>query len=165
MHENAKVYFLVDVSGSVCGNMKAHFAAVQQGIIESLAKDYERVYHGVITHHTSAKEAQTGYDWVNNNETGGTIVSTAYSAVEGLDNNNDETDYYIVQLTDGDNWHDDNKRTDDLVNSLAINGFRGFKYFEISNRKTQVLYQTMVKNEFVEVYRMKVGSTDIIESE
>jgi len=161
-NEYAKVYFLVDVSGSVCGNMKAHFAAIQQGVLESLNEDYDHVNYGVILHHTRAKDAVTGYDWVNDAETGGTFVSTAYVAVKELNNTDNETDHYIVQLTDGDNWFDDNKFVDNIVNSLAIDGFKGFKYFEIGNRPTQKLYTLMAENEFVDTYRMKTGCTEII---
>ena len=158
-NDHAKVLFLVDVSGSVGLAEKEHFAGIQEGIISSLTKDYTVVNHGVILHHTSARSAVTGYSWIEDNETGGTIVSTAYE--EAKKHLSDSYDLYIVQLTDGDNWADDTSTTNNIVNELAISGVRGFKYFEISGRSTQSLHTSMMKNKCVEVFRMATGSLEL----
>lgn len=160
-NEEAEVLFLVDISGSIDTNTKEHFAAIQEGIIESLKEKYDHVSHGVILHHTQAKCAVTGFGWINGAETGGTIVSSAYRKAQEYINCPD-VDYYIVQLTDGDNWADDNSNTNECINKLALSGVRGFKYFEVTDRPTQSLFDTMTRNDCVEVFRMKVGNLTVV---
>ncbi len=159
--KEAKVIFIVDVSGSVDYGMKEHFAGIQEGIISKLKDNYYDVGHLVILHHTAVVKVAGGYKWINDAETGGTIVSSGYKEAEKR-MTRDDCDYYIVQLTDGDNWADDTPTTDKLVHKLALKGACGFKYFEIGGRATQTLYRTMKENDCVEVYRMKTGKAEIL---
>lgn len=172
--EFATAYFIIDVSASVCRETKEHFAGIQQGVMASLNEEYEGIRSLVVPHTTKALDVTPGLDWIESvglnwmtiAETGGTIVSSGYKRVSEnimAGPAADDRDYYIVQLTDGDNWADDTKNVDREIQSLALDGeVAGFKYFEVSNRPQQGLGKMMESNLAVESYRMRVGSPTII---
>ncbi len=153
--------FLIDVSGSISTSAKEHFAGLQEGIIESLDQ-YETVDVVVIPHTTQALEPTRLLDWLDIELNGGTIVSSAYKELPKYAKNNTDSDNYVVQLTDGDNWADDNKTVMQQVNKLALSGgVQGFKYFEVTTRPTQILGKAMINSHVVESYFMDIGEPSL----
>ena len=160
---HAKVYFICDVSGSVDLHHKEQFAAIANLVSNELVGQYRSVSEEVVGHHTSrVKDITTIGELLASKETGGSYASSGYAYVQGqLDASYDN---YIVQLTDGDNWSDDDtKGVGDLIGAMLASDkrVRGVKYFEITNRATQKLGQAMNFSTLVSAYFMKEGSLQV----
>jgi uncharacterized sporulation protein YeaH/YhbH (DUF444 family) len=155
----AEVYFLIDVSGSITKEHKEHFAGIAEGILYTLGKTYEEATPTYIAFHVNIASTARDLSWLENKETGGTVVSSALKETS-LSSPNDT---YIVILTDGDNWHDDNPTVERLLKEKALEGFAGFKYFEVTDRPTQPLGKVCKNLSFVSAYKMPLGELVFIE--
>lgn len=152
------LFFIIDVSGSIDIGHKEHFAGIMEGITDDFKKSYSDYMVKIILHTTEVVDTYTYSSrqlWIKNEKTGGTIVSSGYKEAERF--LSDDSDNYLVQLSDGDNWEDDNKTVMEFINNIAYEGkVQGFKYFEITNRISQNLGRLMSKS-FVESYFMNLG--------
>ncbi|MBD3315754.1 MAG: DUF444 family protein [Chitinivibrionales bacterium] len=110
----AMVFFVRDYSGSMAGKCTELVVAQHVLIYSWLIYQYAgRVETRYVLHDTDAKEVPDFYTYYNSSVAGGTQVSSAYSLVnkiveeEGLAR---EYNIYIFQGTDGDDWDDSGEK-------------------------------------------------------
>lgn len=120
--EKAVMFCVMDVSGSMTQDMKADAKVFYWLLYEFLKEKYGegKVDVVYIRHHTNAKEVDAE-EFFYGQETGGTIVSHALQLEkEIMEERYPTQDYniYTAQASDGDNWHDDNPKTMELINEL-----------------------------------------------
>jgi len=104
----AMVFFIRDYSGSMGGKPTELVVSQHVMVYAWLLFQYDKqVKSRFILHDTEAKEVPDFYSYYNSNVAGGTQVSSAYSLVNKIiEEENLAQDYniYIFQGTDGDDW-------------------------------------------------------------
>lgn len=106
---HAHVFFLMDVSGSMGEYEKMLAKKFFTLLYMFLNKEYEKIEVSFIRHTTDAQEV-TEYEFFYSRESGGTIVSTGLRLVNEIINdriNLSETNVYVAQASDGDNYYND----------------------------------------------------------
>jgi uncharacterized sporulation protein YeaH/YhbH (DUF444 family) len=107
---HAHIFFLMDVSGSMGDYEKGLAKKFFLLLYLFLNKEYEKIEITFIRHTMDAKECSEE-EFFYSRETGGTMVSSALKLTnEIIDSrvNLNETNVYIAQASDGDNWAADN---------------------------------------------------------
>lgn len=129
-HEsNAAVIAMMDVSGSM-GEFKKYIArSFFFWMVRFLRTKYDSVEIVFISHHTEAKEV-TEEQFFTQGESGGTVVSSAYSlALEIIAERFPTRDWnvYPFHFSDGDNYYSDNedavKMADQLIETCNLFGY------------------------------------------
>jgi uncharacterized sporulation protein YeaH/YhbH (DUF444 family) len=102
----AVIFCVMDISGSVTQDSKELSKIFFLLLYLFLNKNYKNVHVRFISHTTVAKEV-TEHDFFYSNESGGTVVSSAFEKVNEIidaDYNSNEWNIYISQSSDVDNW-------------------------------------------------------------
>ncbi len=106
---SAHIFFLIDVSGSMGEFEKLLAKKFFLLLYLFLNKEYEKVEITFIRHTQDAQECSE-QEFFYSQETGGTIVSEGLKLINSIiDERIDlaETNVYVAQASDGDNWWDD----------------------------------------------------------
>ena len=151
--KEAVVIFAADVSGSMDSWERMAGKEYAEELLSVLSERYKSVSTRHIHHHTEAKLVNKG-DFLAKNESGGTIVSSAYRLInkelEDFDYDNENLDVFVVHISDGDNLTSDNLRVSKVIekvfkkvtkviyvevspftkNSALLNGRNGLKSIE-----------------------------------
>lgn len=131
---SAVVFFVMDISGSMYENRKMLAKKFFLLYFLFLEKQYTTVELRFISHTTSADEVSQ-HDFFYSPRSGGTIVSSAFALVEHIIDSEyklDETNFYVAQASDGDNWPGDNGTLLLLLDRL-LPKLQYFTYIEVDN--------------------------------
>ena len=101
-----------------------------------LTKNYKQIEVVFVRHHTSAKEVDEE-EFFYSRESGGTRVSPGLELINNsikLKYPPSEYNIYLAQLTDGDNWVEDNPASVDLLTNQILPKCRHAFYVEVNRR-------------------------------
>lgn len=140
----AVMFCVMDVSGSMTEWHKEMSKRFYMLLYMFLHRNYDRIQMVFIRHHTQATEV-TEDEFFHARDTGGTQVSPALKLVDEIIKerySNNQWNVYVAQASDGDNWHDDIRRTTETIERL-LPKVQYFFYIEISDRgDTSELWQS-----------------------
>lgn len=107
---------------------------------------YKRIGLHFVSHTTSAREVFSKSEFFNRGESGGTYISTGYEkALEILDSYDKEmVDIYVIHLSDGDNWGEDNDKAVELAQKISDKA-TVFQFVEIKDSR----YVSSISERFV----------------
>ncbi len=128
----AVMFCLMDVSGSMDEEKKAHAKIFYFLLYRFLKRHYEHTEVVFIRHHTEAEEV-TEKQFFYDQATGGTIVSTALEKMLEITQARyagAEWNIYGAQASDGDNFDSDNAKCDQLMRKI-LQQTQGYFYTEI----------------------------------
>lgn len=98
-----------------------------------LTRNYERVDIVWIRHHIVASEVDE-HEFFYSKETGGTLVSSALRLMDEIIKERYPTNQWNIfgcQISDGDNWGDDNVETSNILRSSLLQKCQYFAYVEV----------------------------------
>jgi len=111
----AVVFFLRDYSGSMSGKPTEVIVSQHVMIYSWILYQYSgQVESRFILHDTSAKEVENFYTYYNSRVAGGTKVSSAYTLVNDIVQNENlaqDNNIYVFHGTDGDDWDTEGKES------------------------------------------------------
>lgn len=134
----AVMFCILDVSASMGEHEKMLAKYFFLLLFLFLSREYDKVDIRFIRHHTIAKEVDEE-EFFHSRETGGTIVSGALEMMKEIidkDYNDGTWNIYGAQASDGDNWDDDQRLHDVMVNSI-MPIVQYFAYIEVLNPNDQ----------------------------
>lgn len=143
----AVMFCVMDVSGSMDQSDKDLAKRFFILLYLFLNRHYEKTEVVFVRHHTTAKEVDEK-EFFYSRESGGTVVSSALQLVKEIIDGrypSSEWNLYIAQASDGDNWHDDGHRCEQLVTQL-LPQIQYFAYIEIA-KQDKPLWQTYARFE------------------
>lgn len=149
--KQATMICLMDVSGSMGEFEKMLAKKFYLLLYLFLEKQYKNVEIIFISHTTEAKEV-TEHEFFYSRESGGTIVSSGLRLVkEIIDTRLDlsTTNVYIAQVSDGDNWGEDEELTTSLIEDL-LTKVQYFAYIQTEEESRRGL-------------KLKFGARDLLD--
>ena len=138
----AVMFCIMDVSGSMTQDTKNIAKRFFILLYLFLNRNYEKIDVVFIRHHTSAKEV-TEEEFFYSRETGGTIVSSALKLMNQIIAERyspDQWNIYAAQASDGDNWDDDSRICQQVLEDELVQLVQYFTYIEITPREHQSLW-------------------------
>ncbi|MCS2609507.1 YeaH/YhbH family protein [Halomonas dongshanensis] len=155
----AVMFCVMDVSGSMTQNHKDIAKRFFLLLYLFLERHYEKVELVFVRHHTAAREVSEE-EFFYSRETGGTIVSSALSLVNGIIEKrypSAQWNLYVAQASDGDNWDDDSTTCRDLLVKKLMPHLQYFAYVEITPHEHQSLWHeyATVADAFAERFAMR----------
>lgn len=131
-NKKAIIFYAADVSGSMRTWEKQTGKSFADKVRVVLGKKYKSVTSAYFHHNTEAKEVNRG-QFLNAALSGGTIASSVYrmmnKELEDYDYLREDTDVYVIHISDGDNLTSDNMRTVKTLEKL-FNKVDMVVYFE-----------------------------------
>ncbi len=130
---------IMDVSGSMGEDKKTTAKKFFILLYWFLKKNYKNVKILYILHHTLAKEAEEE-EFFYSRETGGTVVSNALVLARDIIKQryaNQNWNIYIAQVSDGDNWSDDNPKTYQVLKSGLMPFLQYYFYLQIQDDESE----------------------------
>lgn len=132
---NAVVIYMMDVSGSMTDDQK-HIVRTSAFWIDTwLQSQYKGVQRRYIIHDAAAKEVDE-HTFYHTRESGGTRISSAYKVcVELIAKQFAPADWniYCFQFSDGDNWGDDNKTCQQMLQDDILPAANLFCYGQVES--------------------------------
>ena len=117
----AVIFLAMDVSGSMTVARKRMARLFFYWCVQFLRSRYEQTEIVFLAHTTEAREV-TEEEFFGRVESGGTKVSSAFEAVQGIQRDRypaDDWNIYVLHVSDGDNFTADNKRALELIEALT----------------------------------------------
>ena len=111
----------MDVSGSMTVARKRMARLFFYWCVQFLRSRYEQTEIVFLSHTTEAREVSEE-EFFGRVESGGTRVSSAFEAVQGIQRDRfpaDDWNIYVLHVSDGDNFAADNKRALELIEALT----------------------------------------------
>ena len=118
----AVMFMIMDVSGSMMERDKMLAKKFFILLYLFLTKCYDEVIIRFLRHTQEAEEVDE-QTFFYARKSGGTRVSTAYDLMNKIINEEiilSETNVYVAQASDGDNWYEDNKYLTDLIENKIL---------------------------------------------
>ncbi len=117
----AVIFLAMDVSGSMTVARKRMARLFFYWCVQFLRSRYEQTEIVFLAHTTEAREVSEE-EFFGRVESGGTRVSSAFEAVQGIQRDRfpaDDWNIYVLHVSDGDNFTADNKRALELIEALT----------------------------------------------
>jgi sporulation protein YhbH len=117
----AVIFLAMDVSGSMTVARKRMARLFFYWCVQFLRSRYEQTEIVFLSHTTEAREVSEE-EFFGRVESGGTRVSSAFEAVQGIQRDRfpaDDWNIYVLHVSDGDNFGADNKRALELIEALT----------------------------------------------
>jgi len=133
----AVMFGLMDVSYSMGEWEKEMAKRFFMLMLLFLHYNYERVDIIWIRHHIKAKEVDEA-EFFHSKETGGTIVSSALELMKEIIDDRYPTNQWNIfgcQISDGDNWVDDNLQACDILKNNILPQSQYFAYVEVDKTR------------------------------
>lgn len=130
---NAVMLCIIDASASVTEDMKELAKIFFWLLLRFLTRNYKHVEVVFIRHTSTAKEVDEE-EFFKGQETGGTVISTAYEEMIKIIAERfplEEWNIYGCQGSDGDNFHDDMDKAVELLGQHILPIVQYFAYVEI----------------------------------
>lgn len=156
----AVMFCLMDVSGSMGEFEKGLAKRFFILLYLFLFKTYKHVEIRFIRHTTDAEEVDED-TFFYSSETGGTVVSTGLNMINEIitkEYNIDDTNIYVAQASDGDNWDSDDDNCIEILENDLLPKVQYFAYIQVEDEATAeikaanglwdlyVLYEKIVSN-------------------
>jgi uncharacterized sporulation protein YeaH/YhbH (DUF444 family) len=135
----AVVFCLMDVSGSMTEDLKDVAKRFFLLLHTFLGKKYKNLDVVLIRHTTEAEEVDEK-KFFYEQQSGGTIVSSAYALMLKIQKERYPTsDYncYCAQASDGDNWDSDNGTVQELLEQKVLPVFQYTFYIEVGQKDSE----------------------------
>lgn len=134
---NAVVVYMMDVSGSMSEEQK-EIVRIQSFWMDNwIRKHYDGVHTRYVIHDAQAREVDRE-TFFSTRESGGTKISTAYEAAQGILDRTypaEEWNRYLFHFSDGDNWGGgDNERCFALLRERILPHANLFGYGQVESR-------------------------------
>lgn len=133
---SAVMFCVMDNSGSMGEHEKTLSRKFFSLLYMFLARKYEKVTVRFISHTTYAKEVDED-EFFNTRESGGTVVSTALELLDQIikeDYGHGNTNIYVCQCSDGDNWGHDNGTCYELLVDDIMPAVQYYAYIQVGNQ-------------------------------
>lgn len=138
--KDAVMFCLLDVSGSVTEEMKFWSKKFFILLYLFLEKEHTEVEVIFIRHHSTAKEV-TEKEFFYDRDTGGTVISSAYQLVSDIIKerySEGDTNLYIAQSSDGENFPHDDEIAKDILLSQLLPNIQYLAYIEVCDTRRYV---------------------------
>lgn len=134
---NAVIVYVMDVSGSM-GDEQKEIVRIESFWIDTwLRSQYKGIETRYVIHDATAKEVDQD-TFYRTRESGGTLISSAYSLVNDMLEKNypvNEWNVYVFHFSDGDNWsNDDTKICVKLMEEKLLGRCNLFCYGQVESR-------------------------------
>jgi uncharacterized protein len=139
----AVMFCLMDVSGSMDQMRKDLAKRFFALLYLFLTRAYERIDVVFIRHHTQAVEVAEE-DFFSARDTGGTVVSSALVLMQEIiaaRYAGGNWNIYGAQASDGDNWHTDSERCQEILELQLLPQVQYFAYVQVGADEEQGLWQ------------------------
>ena len=133
----AVMFGIMDVSASMGEWEKEMAKRFFMLMLLFLHYNYERVDIVWIRHHIQAKEVDED-EFFHSKETGGTIVSSALEMMHEIIKDRYPVNSWNIfgcQISDGDNWYDDNLNATEILKNNILPLSQYFAYIEVDERR------------------------------
>jgi uncharacterized protein len=143
----AVMFCLMDVSGSMDQTRKDMAKRFFALLYLFLTRAYERIEVVFIRHHTQAAEVNEE-EFFTARDTGGTVVSSALLLMKDIIATRyagGEWNLYAAQASDGDNWHTDSERCEQLLEKNILPHVQHFAYIQVGADEEQGLWQSYAR--------------------
>jgi uncharacterized protein len=130
---SAVMFCVMDNSGSMGEHEKTLSRKFFALLYMFLARKYEKITVRFISHTTEAKEVDED-EFFNTRESGGTMVSSALTLLNDIiaqDYGDGNTNIYVCQCSDGDNWYEDNAVCYDLLVDGILPASQYYAYIQV----------------------------------
>lgn len=147
------MFCLMDVSGSMGEHEKTLAKKFFILLYLFLFKTYESVEIRFIRHTTEAQEVEEDV-FFHSRETGGTVVSSGLLLINDIiskEYNLDDTNIYIAQASDGDNWDTDDDFSLDILEQKLLPVIQYFAYIQV---ESELQAQYKVEHGFHDLYTL-----------
>jgi uncharacterized sporulation protein YeaH/YhbH (DUF444 family) len=151
---SAVMFCLMDVSGSMTDHMKDLAKRFYKLLYLFLTRCYKNVEIVFIRHTQVASEVDEN-TFFYGQETGGTVISTAFELMSKIATDRfpkDVWNIYVAQASDGDNSTSDNLKTADLVTKKILPICQYFAYIEVHSEDDNMGMMTEYRT--TDVWRM-----------
>lgn len=152
---HAVIFMVMDVSGSMDETRKMLAKKFFLLLYLFLKKQYQSLEVRFISHTTDANEVDED-TFFYSRHSGGTAMSPAFELVNNIidkDYNIEDTNIYIAQASDGENWDDDFPYHEKQINIL-LPKIQYFAYVEVDNSYTEVGVGEFYKERFGHVEKL-----------
>lgn len=161
---NAIIFYMMDVSGSMTANRKELVRLTAFWIDTWLQANYKEIRFRYIVHDAAAKEVDK-HTFYHLRESGGTQISSAYklcSEIIASEYDPQEWNLYAFHFSDGENFNDDNERCLKLLNESLIPVLNLFAYGQVMGFSNRHFFESLAKIEDEKFVSSKIGSKDDI---
>lgn len=134
---DAVIFLIIDASGSMGETKKLLARLASFWIVRWIARNYEGVEIRFIIHCTTAREVEEKV-FFTIREGGGTKISSAYilcSEIMKRDYSINETNVFIIQFSDGENWADDNELALKTIREQLMPFINMFGFVQVGSKK------------------------------
>lgn len=144
---NALLIYVMDVSGSMGNKKKTIGKMIKKQTELVLMSKYWKVDTRYVIHTTVANEVDEEEAFSYGNS-GGTYISSGLNKVLDIidEVNVKDTDIYVVHVSDGDNWGEDNDNTVEAVNKLS-ELVSSYSYYEVKSSKYRSTIMTRLEED------------------
>lgn len=146
----AVMFCLMDVSFSMGYNEKDIAKRFFLLLYLFLEKKYDKIDICFVRHTHEADEVDED-EFFYGNKSGGTQISSGLEEIKKIISNRyspSDWNIYIAQCTDGDNYPDDNKRCEELINEL-LDIVQYYSYVQISQRAEETSFNHPIFGNFI----------------
>ena len=158
---HARVFFLMDVSVSMGEFEKGIAKKFFMLLYLFLQREYEKIEVTFVKHTTEAEEVEEN-DFFYSKESGGTIVSTGLKLINEIIDANvtlSETNIYVAQASDGDNFESDNATCENEL-KILLPKVQYFAYIQVEDHKRFQWKQRMGADDLFDLYDPIAQSVD-----
>ncbi|MFO0911997.1 MAG: DUF444 family protein [Pirellulales bacterium] len=151
---SAVVIYMMDVSGSMTDDQKQIVRTAAFWIDTWLRSQYAGVERRYIIHDAAAREVDE-HTFYHTRESGGTRISTAYKVCQELIETKfppSDWNVYCFQFSDGDNWGDDNRVCQQLLQDHLLPASNLFCYGQVES--------PYGSGEYLKILRSRLGEQD-----
>jgi len=134
---SAVMFCIMDNSGSMGEHEKTLSRKFFSLLYMFLVRKYEKVTVRFIFHTTHAREVNEE-EFFNTRENGGTIISTALEVLKSIieqDYGDGNTNIYVCQCSDGDNWSSDNQACYQLLTQSILPQVQYYGYIQVGQHR------------------------------
>ena len=166
-HNNAVIFYMMDVSGSMTANRKELVRLTAFWIDTWLQANYKKLGVRYIVHDAAAKEVDQ-HTFYHLRESGGTRISSAYqlcSQIIAAEYDPREWNLYAFHFSDGENFGDDDEHCLQLINEFLLPVLNLFAYGQVKGYGSRQFIDTLAKIEDEKLVSSKIaGKDDIFET-
>lgn len=152
---SAAIFFIMDNSGSMGEEEKTLARKFFTLLYLFVIRKYETVDLVFVSHTDKAHEVDEE-TFFTTRESGGTVVSTALTVMRDIYNerySGGDTNVYVCQASDGDNWEDDNKVCKSLLLDEILPVVQHYAYVQVEPDRSYT-----ARSELYEMYKSVVGA-------
>ncbi len=163
-HNNAVIFYLMDVSGSMSQKKKELVRLTAFWIDTWLRTQYRNLDIRYIVHDAAAKEVDQ-HTFYHLRESGGTRISSAFELCHRIMNTDydpEDWNMYVFHFTDGENFGEDDQRCRTILEEKMLPHLNMFAYGQVRGGYGRLFMETVKKIEDERVVAAKINESDDI---